>query len=191
MKNQELKKMYVDMVMSESFGNSESMRKHFEKTISRVVELENGDLIAIEKPGIKKDFCFGYSDSRYDTKDFDRAQGMAHHARTNQEYFIQQNQKQLIEKIEAFEKWNAFVRTHYWKAPENTKIKCIEFVDDWKIYNMSDEEKAKLKKLSGYDKQKIIDAYEEERKDFDKRLMSYLKRYGLSNVKSWSYWRDA
>ena len=54
------------------------------KKANHIVELENGDIVVIEKPTIKKDFCFGYSDSRYDTEDYDRANEMAAHARTSE-----------------------------------------------------------------------------------------------------------
>lgn len=187
----ELKKSYVEAVVTESFNNSVGMRKHFEKEISRVVEISKGYLIAIDKPHIEKDFCFGYSLSRYDTESYDEANDMAHKAKTDTDYFMQENIKQITDVIKALNKYNLFVRTHYIGAPEDTKIKCIEFVDDYSLYTMSEKERAKLKKLSEEDKQLIIEAYNEELKDFEKRLASYLKRYGMSKVNTWSYWQDA
>ena len=188
MTTKELKKLYVDTVVAESFG--ERMRKHFEQTVSQVVELSNGYLIAIEKPTIEKNFCFGYSDSRYDTEDFDRANAMANHARTNEDYFLEENRKKLTSQIDALFKYNCYTRIHYCNAPKDTKIRCIEFVSDYDKWNMSEETKAKLEPLSESDRQLIVDAYREEQKAFDKRLASYLKRYGLSKVNSWSYWQD-
>lgn len=185
-----MKKLYIDTVMAESFNNSAAMRKHFESTISRVVELENGYLVAICKPRIQKNFCFGYSDSRYDTEDYDRANDMAMHARTNTDYFIDQNMRQINEQIEALDKWNPVIRTAYCDAPENSIIKTIDFMDDYHFCNIREKDKAKVAPLSPADKALIIAAYEEEKKAFEKRLASYLKRYGLSKVNSWSYWQD-
>ena len=53
-----LKAAYIDLVVAESFG--ENMRKYFNSSIDRVVELHDGRMIAIEKPRIHKEFCFGY-----------------------------------------------------------------------------------------------------------------------------------
>ena len=44
--------------------------------------------------------------------------------------------------------------------------------------------------LSKSDIQKILNILAEELQKFAKRLNTYLKRYGLSKVHSWSYWRD-
>ena len=45
--------------------------------------------------------------------------------------------------------------------------------------------------IGSEDVEKIIIAYEDVRSRFAKRLDTYLKRYGLSKVRSWSYWLDA
>lgn len=45
----------------------------------------------------------------------------------------------------------------------------------------------KVKKLDTDDIQRIIDGLQEVRKSFDKRLNTYLKRYGLSKINAWSY----
>lgn len=188
MAKSELKKTYIDSVIAESFN--ESMRKHFEQTISQVVELSNGYLIPIEKPRIEKNFCFGYSLSRYDSEDYDRANKMSLHAKTNEDYFLEENRKQITSMIDAFYKYNCFVRIHYYNAPKDTKIRCIEFVSDYDKWNMSEEQKSKLEPILEADKELLINAYIEEQKAFEKRLASYLKRYGLSKVRSWSYWQD-
>ena len=165
-----MKKLYIDLVVAESFHGSASMRGHFEKNISRVVKLENGYLVAISKPRIEKNFCFGYSDSRYDTEDYDRANAMANHARTNTDYFIEQNMRQIESQINAFDKWHPVIRTAYCNAPEDTIIKTIDFMDDYHFYTMSDVDKAKVTSLSPADKTLILEAYKEEKKAFEKTL---------------------
>ena len=112
-------------------------------------------------------------------------------AKTNEDYFLEENRKKMNSLIDAFYKYNCFIRIHYYNAPKDTKIRCVEFLSDYDKWNMSEEQKSKLEPISEADKQIIIDAWKEEQKAFEKRLASYLKRYGLSKVKSWSYWQDA
>lgn len=56
-----------------------------------IVRMDSGDVFVIDKPRITKTFCFGYSDSPYDTEDYDRAARAAEHAYKSIDYFIQQN----------------------------------------------------------------------------------------------------
>jgi phosphoglycolate phosphatase-like HAD superfamily hydrolase len=63
---------------------------------------ENGFYAEIEKPSIKKNFCFGYSLSSYDTESFDNAGRMAEHARTSADYFREKNLAGLKEKVEYY-----------------------------------------------------------------------------------------
>jgi hypothetical protein len=44
--------------------------------------------------------------------------------------------------------------------------------------------------LTEEDVQKIKVALEEEKEKFKKRLVTYLKKYGTSKLKVWTYWRD-
>ena len=37
----------------------------------------------------------------------------------------------------------------------------------------------------------IFDAYTEARNAHEKRVDIYLKKYGLTNVHAWTYWREA
>ena len=37
----------------------------------------------------------------------------------------------------------------------------------------------------------ILQAYKEAAADHEKKVRSYLKRYGTSKVNAWTYWRDA
>jgi hypothetical protein len=39
-------------------------------------------------------------------------------------------------------------------------------------------------------KSRIIEGYEQVFADFVKRLQSYLKRYGLTKLDTWTYWID-
>ena len=183
-----LKQAYIDEVVAESFG--ESMRKYFEKKIDRVVELHDGRMIAIEKPSIQTKFCFGYHDSRYDTDDYDRANGMANHAQKSEEYFIKENMDAFEGEAKRFThpKRSEMIKSmvQYTGSPKNSRICCLHSLDRYcDIPNETDRD------ITAEDFEAVRKAYEATGNDFRKRLGTYLKRYGLSKVQSWTYWKDA
>jgi hypothetical protein len=186
----ELKARYEDILRRDVWGD-EKMISYCVKKAAHIVELENGDIIVIEKPSIKKDFCFGYSDSRYDTEDYDRANAMAERAGQDEEYFRNANLRDINREIEQLESQDSnsryifCVNTPYTGQPKDSPLKTIERVDKHSE-NISD-----YTPLSNTDLEKIIRGYEVVKEQFEKRLNAYLKRYGMSKVNTWSYWRDA
>ena len=48
-----------------------------------------------------------------------------------------------------------------------------------------------LTELTESERAAVVAAYETELSKLNKRLDSYLKRYGLSKLKTWTYWQDA
>lgn len=192
----EAKSRYIDIVMRETWGYDEGMRKHYEKTLFTAVELSKGYLIPIEKSSIKKSFCFGYSLNSRDTEDYDRANERAEHARKSVDYFMTENLKPVDDYIKSLEEMEArryipVIRTHYNRAPKDTIIKCVDWVKDWEYNEYTEAQKSEKELLSDADRAKIIDGLKAEREDFIKRLQAYLKRYGLSKINTWSYWQDA
>lgn len=193
MSNQkELKQRYAEILAADVWHNDQRMVDHCVKEAAHIVELENGDILAISKPRIEKNFCFGYSDSRYDTEDFDRANDMADHARKSQDYFIEQNMKGIDDMIALLEgkdsnRWVFKVCIPYSGQPMYSKLKAIHQYHRW-----DESEYAKhFPELAGEDLRRVIEGYKVVKADFEKRLNTYLKRYGMSKVKAWSYWRDA
>lgn len=191
MKSQkELKQKYAEILAADVWHNDQRMVDYCVKTAGHIVELENGDIVAIEKPSIEKNFCFGYSDSRYDTEDYDRAQRMAEHAGKSVDYFLEQNLKGINSRIEELEKndsgrWIYRIAIPYSGQPKDSKLKAIWRLERW------DDKYQHLLLLEGENLQRVIEGYKAVRADFEKRLQRYLKRYGLSKVHSWSYWQDA
>lgn len=186
----ELKQIYSDILASEVWKGDSKMVDFCLKEAAYIVELENGDIVVIEKPRIETRFCFGYSDSRYDTEDYDRANDMAEHAKRSQEYFLEQNLDGINKTIGQMEgtipssfEWR--LRVPYTGQPEGSKLKSLG------AYYWSDEHAKQFPEISGADLQRVIDGYKIVKADFEKRLNTYLKRYGMSKVKTWSYWQDA
>ena len=188
-----LKKLYIEILGREAWKGNLKMLEYFDKSISRVVELSDGSLIAIDKKSIETRFCFGYGQNGIsDDEDEARADGMAHYARTQADYFISENLKNFsweYEKLKA-EPDNMYLGVKYYGSPEDSRIKSLQYFDWWRLENLNSETKSKLIKLSPDDVQKLIEAYEIERKNFEKRLNAYLKRYGTSKLNVWTYLSD-
>ena len=182
-----LKEEYFSMLFAESW-QEKSMQDYFRKKIARVVKLENGNFISIDKPGIETRFCFGYGN---DNESYDNANESSRIARTNEQYFLNENLERFDQIFKSIKQYNMFLRVEYTNAPKNSKCKALEFKSDWQVYNFSEKDKEELTAVSEKDKEKIITAYKIERENFEKRLNTYLKKYGLTKVRSWSYWQDA
>ena len=189
MTQKELKCEYERILASEVWPRDPRMVDFCLKKVAHIVELTDGSIVVIEKPSIKKDFCFGYSDSRYDTEDFDRANAMAAHARSSTDYFLTENLADLDETIARLEGKKRDSRDYhicvpYYGQPENSKLKKL-----LTLY-WHDERRQKYPKLFGKDRVRVLEGYKVVRASFEKRLHAYLKRYGLSKVNAWSYWQD-
>lgn len=190
MTQKELKTEYERILSTEVWRGDQKMVDFCLKKAAHIVELTNGDIIALEKPTIKKDFCFGYRDSRYDTEEFDEANAAAEHARSSTDYFLAENLAEINKTIAQLEgkeltSWDYHVCIQYYSQPESSKLKTL------RGFYWHEENSKKYPKLEGEDRARVLEGYKVVRASFEKRLHSYLKRYGLSKVNSWSYWVDA
>ena len=161
---------------------SKSMIAYACHKISDCYETEKGFLIEFETPTIKKDFCFGYDD--WYTKQED-ADDMAEHARTNERYFIEKNLEEinsLIKSLEESEK--VYARKSYNDA---VNLRSLVFEKYLRTY---ENERKDCEELSGADVAGLIEMAKNERRKFEKRLGTYLKRYGTSKLNIWTYYRD-
>lgn len=194
-----LKEKYLDIICKEVWKNSERMQKYANKKCEYVIELSNGTIIDIDKPSIEKNFCFGYGMyARSTDEEVASADVLAENAKTNTEYFIQENMKQITNNIVILKEalvgnTEVYTFVRYYGAPDTSKLmgwKCC------KIWDNPDNEPLKwsnlrtIRKLGNDDIQRIIVGYEEVGKRFRKRLQTYLKRYGLSKLNVWTYLRD-
>lgn len=182
--------------MKTYWKNDAGMIKHFKTTTAAVVELENGDLIPIDKPRIETRFCFGYGLYGVSTdEEYKDAENMRQHAETSQDYFIKENLKGIEEiinelKDDSFEVYTALA---YIGQDEGTKTKSYHLT---RICNNPEYNPAwwanykGLTKMTTADRERLIKAYEEVKQAFIKRLNTYLKRYGLSKIDTWTYLVD-
>lgn len=188
-KKAELKERYLAYLAAETWRDDEKMMDYERKKISQVVELDNGELVAIEKPKIETRFCFGYS--HYDDSE-ERAEKMADYASTKPDYFINENLREFDRIPERLRNRSeeAYTRNLYNGSPKDSKVKFVDFWKSWDIADLDDERKSAFRKLSPAEIEKLLTAYAEERAIFEKRLHAYLKRYGTEKLNCWTYWRD-
>ena len=171
-------------------------------------KLPGGELIPIEKRKINTMFCFG--ESGYD---YNEAAKMAAHARTSKEYFKRENMEHYTSTIQSIEEhlqlsgnYLMTIRQSYDDDGcklrhvvferitkilddlggsahlENLKLgKVISEAGSGRLYRIVTDEEAKI----------ILDAFNKAAQSHSKKIDAYLKRYGLSKVYSWTYWRDA
>lgn len=158
--------------------------------------LSNGGLLIIEKQSIETHFCFG--ESGYD---YDDAQRMASHARTSEDYFKHENLVGLDDAVLVLqgEQENCFdfymqnatpylIRESYYGETSPLNLYKIRMHRD-SIYDFTKKEN--LIPLNDEDRQTAIALYQQMRDDMNRRLDNYLKKYGMKNIHSWTYWRDA
>ena len=193
------------------WGSDSKMTDYCTNKVASYATLEDGKIIPVDKQGIEKRFCFG--ESGYD---YDDAQGMAAYARTSEDYFRKENMKNFNSWINDLEelannnsKQGNYILVihdrHYTGQSEDCKLSSIEFVKLWEVIDACGGS-VSLEELPGKsvtiwgsprtvatkeDIERILEAYKTAAADHEKKVNSYLKRYGTSKVHTWTYWRDA
>lgn len=165
------------------------------KKISRAIWLDDKTAFIWEKPSIKTDFCFGESGH-----DYDEAQEMAAHAKNSTEYFKRENLREFDEIIKELEQQSSTAEHgafHYclrqliYSSAGPMAIYTLGYECSSDYLFTRDTGINPLREPSEKELTAIIEGYKAERTAFEKRLDTYLKRYGLSKVNSWTYWREA
>ncbi len=179
-----LRAEYMERIMA---GETEHWRKYYEGEIGVLVRLEDGRILNIGKPRIETRFCFG--ESGYD---YDEAQAAADRAATSENYFRMQNLSKYQETIDILSRkprtdykyWeNVWVAEKYFNKPG---IVSMHIGPMWGRNGEKEHEK-----VSEEDRERLLEGYRKAYAAFEKRINTYLKRYGMSKVVTWTYWRDA
>lgn len=180
--SKELIKEYANICYSPE--KDKRMNDYILKATSEVIKTSQGTLIAFDKPTIETRFCFGFGCNGISTsEDVKGACDMAEHARTNEKYFLDENLKGINQKIEAVKNAEKVYIMNY-----NHRKNCgyYETEEELMYWNKRPEGIEATKE----DVELIIKTLENEKEKFTKRLNTYLKRYGLSKVHSWTYLVD-
>lgn len=163
---------------------------YFLKYTADVVKVDDLRFITLGKVGLEKSFCFGYSDLYGPTSE--EANEMCD--KFGEKEFKEENLKKFDSKF-----WNEkdFARNMAEKKGclvlENFDVKenviqCgLKNVIRWGVRDidtiLTEEQSKELKA-------KYLEAVQQLRIKFERKIDAYLKKYGMSKVKKWTYWRD-
>lgn len=148
-------------------------RKHYSN------ELKFGDYyVVFEKPAIETRFCFGF-DEIGNSPSVKESCDCAHNARTNSDYLIEYNLKKLEDLKNEYENNEMVVLCSHGKIGY---LRCKELIERG-YYNAD----YVVHELDADDKKRLLNVINEEIAKFEKRLNTYVKRYGTSCVRAWTY----
>ena len=186
-KQQELKKLFNDIITD--YWKDAKMIDHCIKSTAYIVQLADGDIYSIDKPSIETHFCFGYGYCGVSTEEqYQDAHDAMHYADTHEDYFISENLKQIDGYIDSLKNddLRVYKYVHYCGNCD-TRYKNICFI---RYYESPASNLKDCKEITADERQALIAGYEEVKKAFRKRLDTYLKRYGLSKIRTWTYLSD-
>lgn len=180
------------------YWEDKNMQDFCIKRISVFVPFKNNTIIVgLEKPLIQTEFWFGYSDIGQGDS-YEECNENVHNALKNPiDYFINANLFSInnnIEKVEKLIKSNNTESYRYYFAKEysaekkHNPVSCVCLKTDF--HNLEELNKDKDKYLSVDELKIFLEALKEDKKIFEKRLNSYIKRYGDKKLIFQTYWLD-
>lgn len=139
----------------------------------------NGLFYLIDKPSIENRFCFHDEGPQYDFYcSLSDDEKMA-------AYFKAENLDHFDRQIKAIEGGDRVV----WYQGDNSKQ--MYFHIGRTMFPWIDSNPEKYHDCTDEEKALILEGLKFGRKMFEKRLDTYLKRYGVSKLHTWTYWADA
>ena len=178
------------------------MLDYFRKEWNGGVQLENGGIVCFKKPRINTEFCFHDEGPQYEHY----KELMADKETRLRDYFLSRNLDDMDEEIRALECNCRFpsdeYHSHYyckdWYLVRESYTGQTAPLNVWsfRALRSSDIEErpsfyGEAVRMSYADRQTILEGLKREREKFNKRLQTYLKRYGTSKIRTWTYWADA
>lgn len=176
------------------WGDDQRMLDYCRKEFSSAVRLTNGGILYFNKPRIDSSFCFSDEGPSYDfycNLMQDRETRLA-------QYFLDRNLREFDEDIERLQSLRKDCRMLYIQRKSYSCQKGE--LNLWKWYSWSEWDvenepyrytPGSYEKMTDEDRMAILAAMKHEREKFEKRLQAYLKRYGTSKIRTWTYWADA
>lgn len=136
--------------------------------------------VIFEKRPLKKHFCFGY-DCCSD-KSYERACEMAKISKNDPDYFISENLKWYDEMLENLENGDNYYTSYYYNYPD---VPIIEITNARVEYDcIKNHLKIKHGQLSKEDTEHLINFVKKLRAKQEKRCQTYIKKYGLSKIRT-------
>lgn len=176
------------MIEYAKIWTNSKMLDYCRKKCAYVVKLNNG-YYEIDKPSIETHFCFGYGYCGISTQeDMDDAENMRRHAATDEEYFIKENLKGINYWLDNLSTMDVYACYNYSCKGDQARIYNIMCLKPWDVDRYSNNQG--FYKLSKEEIDDIITGYKVVKNQFEKRLNTYLKKYGLTKLKTWTYLSD-
>lgn len=160
----------------------------------------DNNFLCFDKPRIQTRFCFGYGLNGVSTQeDFEGARSQERNMETNKQAFINANLAGLDESINDIE---TFINRFFDKKEtcfscqynkificKNSCKHLAYLAWSWDYKNIRDKDMI-IREATKEDLILIIEVYKQQIENFKKRLNTYLKRYGLSKLTTWTYLVD-
>ena len=172
----------------------------YRKEVGQLVMLTNGGYFVVKKSRIETSFCFGYHTdfSGHEHSDAEKAR-LAF--LESSKAFKAENLAELDGIISDLESRDCDItpvlrRVEYYRQSEPINVYEIVRLHYWELMRKyGDGNSISIKRISELcpsdaDREIIISAYKAERDSLNKRLDTYLKRYGTSKLRTWTYWKD-
>lgn len=160
------------------------------KDTALLVPMDNGTFVAIPKPRMEKEFCFGYSDCGQGMT-VDECNSTLDHVNNNlAEWFKDENLKNFdrtygLEEIDNHEYSDLCLVRPYISQDDENLLRCVTtVVDGW------GRREKNYDTLTEADIERYKVALAAVREKFSKQLDTYLKKYGTKKLKTWRYWVD-
>lgn len=178
-------KVLVENEYHKIYENDTRMINYCVGKTSNAVILHNGCIFTFDKPSIQTSFCYGYDN---DEESFDIANNNAEETTKHYYIFLNKNMEQF-KNIENTLKENVIKAEYSYQGRINLSSSIYSEYELNRFY-LSQSQRNNFFKLTSEDIQLIKDMVAIEKRKFEKRLTTYLNKYGTSKLKVWSYWRD-
>lgn len=177
--------------------NDEKMINHFKNEVGQIARLTNGGLFIVKKSRIETSFCFGYH-TDYTGHERTDAENERQRFLNSVEAFRYENTARLEQIIEILETqtngeeyfmMSNRVKYNGEREPLNVyDLQLLKYYEYARKYGGFDGWKEKT--ISDADRQIMLKAYKDELQALNKRLDTYLKKYGMKHLRTWTYWLD-
>lgn len=162
------------------------------KQFSYAVRLSNGGILSFEKQSIENRFCWADEGPSLDA--YNRVTSSEERLK---QYFLRENLAEFDKDIEKLQSLSHDGKTLYLQrkiysgetSPMNLWL--WNFWAEWDVQENPWRYPGDHVKMTETDRKVILAGVKHEREKFEKRLHAYLKRYGTSKIKTWTYWADA
>lgn len=187
-----------------AWSHSDRMMDYFRKDVGQLVMLTNGGYFVVEKSRIETSFCFGYHTdyTGHERIDAEKARQAFLNSSANFKRENLEELERIIKRLSVAPSWDSdylpvLKRLEYYSQESPLNVWKISWVHYPKFYDEYKDDDGCISNdtiksvcISDEDREIILSAYKAERDSLNKRLDTYLKRYGTSKLKTWTYWRD-